>query len=260
MSMMTLFVLEERFHLPDGPFDPDDRGPGDDGESDAELDDLRDGQDGEDVPVIEAVAGVDLEPELFCKLGGVLDGRERLILGTAGLEVGVKAGVDLDEVDPERGRGADLIEVGADEDADPYPARWSFFTNGPRTARFAVTSSPPSVVSSSGRSGTSEETSGRTFRATLSMSAVAAISMLSCVLTASRRRRRSRSLMWRRSLRRWQTIPSAPACSARSAASKGSGSLALRASRRVAKWSMLTASLMSSSGPALPSDPRPGVS
>ena len=53
--------------------------------------------------------------------------------------------------------------------------------------------------------------------------------------------------MWRRSLRMWQTMPWAPACSASRATSTGSGSPAFRASRSVAKWSMLTDSLMGSS-------------
>src|SRR5216683_1952868 len=103
-----------------------------------------------------------------------------------------------------------------------------------------TTSRPPSVVSSSRRSGTSVTWSGLTVRATLSISWVEAISRFSRVFTTWRRASTARSWMWRRSLRRWTVIPSAPPSSASTAACTGSGSGTRRAWRTVATWSMLT--------------------
>src|SRR6266536_192724 len=103
-----------------------------------------------------------------------------------------------------------------------------------------TTSRPPSVVSSSRRSGTSVTWSGLMVRATLSISWVEAISRFSSVFTTWRRTSTSRSWMWRRSLRRWTVIPSAPPSSASTAACRGSGSGTRRACRTVATWSMLT--------------------
>ena len=114
------------------------------------------------------------------------------------------------------------------------PAARSAATASLTAARFATTSRPPCVVSSCGCSGTSVTWSGRMRAAIPVISAVAAISMLSLVDTTCRSSSTSRSLMWRRSPRRWTVMPCAPASSARMAAATGSGSRALRASRMVA--------------------------
>ncbi len=120
-----------------------------------------------------------------------------------------------------------------------------------RTApSFAITSRPPSVVSSCGRSGTSVTWNGRTRSAIDAISAVAAISIFKRVPIALMRISTSRSWMCRRSLRRCTVIPCAPAISAISAAAAGSGSCPFLAWRRVAMWSIFTASRMSASDQA----------
>ena len=86
------------------------------------------------------------------------------------------------------------------------------------------------------------------------ISSVAAISTLSLVLTASRRSRRSRSLMCRRSLADVADDAVGAGLFGQQGDEHGLGLGALRASRSVAKWSMLTASLMGSS--ELSSSPR----
>src|SRR4051794_21835953 len=57
--------------------------------------------------------------------------------------------------------------------------------------------------------------------------------------------------MCRRSSRRWTVMPSAPPRTASTAAATGSGSLARRARRSVATWSMLTPSRIMRSGPVV---------
>ena len=106
-----------------------------------------------------------------------------------------------------------------------------------------MTSRPPSVVSSSRFSGTRVTMSGPTSIAMAMISGVAAISRLSLVFKTSLRSRTSRSCIWRLSSRKCTTMPSAPACSHRTAASTGSGILMPRACLTVATWSTLTASL-----------------
>ena len=97
-----------------------------------------------------------------------------------------------------------------------------------------ATSRPPSVVTSSRRSGTRVTMSGRIRRAIASMSAVAAISRFSRVRTVARSSSTSRSWMWRRSSRRCTVMPSAPPSSASRARRTGSGSTVRRAWRTLA--------------------------
>src|SRR5207302_8293607 len=120
----------------------------------------------------------------------------------------------------------------------PAPASRS---TAPRTrGACRTTSRPPSVVTSSRRSGTGHASSGRTRSATATMASVTAISRFSLMPSRRRSSSTSRSWMWRRSSRRCTVMPSAPAASATSAASTGSGYSTRRACRRVATWSTLT--------------------
>ncbi len=111
--------MKEREHVQDRPLDADDGRPGDDGKADAELGDLGNGHDRTDVPVVEAMAAVDLESDLVTECGRLPDGLESLLPRRAFLEVGVGTGIDLDEVDADLPRRLDLLEIRVDEDARP---------------------------------------------------------------------------------------------------------------------------------------------
>ena len=119
--------------------------------------------------------------------------------------------MELDCVRSERLGTANLIAVRIDEEADfnflgGQVAR-SFFS---ARLRWAMTSSPPSVVSSWRFSGTRHTRRGLTSRAMRSISSVAAISIASGILSLCFKSRMSRSWMCRRSSRRCATIESAP--------------------------------------------------
>ena len=106
------------------------------------------------------------------------------------------------------------------------PAAASRRTTGAMVFWPRATSRPPSVVTSSRRSGTRQAACGLWASAMDSISGVTAHSKFS-----GRPRRRqitasasmSPSEMWRRSSRRWAVMPSAPAARAISAARMGSG-------------------------------------
>ena len=89
-----------------------------------------------------------------------------------------------------------------------------------------ATSRPPSVVTSSRRSGTRQAACGRWRRAIACISSVTAISKFSGrprLRVSAARASMSASEMCRRSSRRWAVMPSAPAAMAISAARAGSG-------------------------------------
>ncbi len=96
----------------------------------------------------------------------------------------------------------------------PAPTRWA--------TRLPAASSPPSVVTSSRRSGTRHTAWDREARAMRTISPVAAISRFTGAVTASCSRLKSSSRMCLLSSLRCSLIPSAPASSASSAARTGS--------------------------------------
>ena len=114
------------------------------------------------------------------------------------------------------------------------PASFSRAMNGASALCCPTTSRPPSVVSSSRRSGTRHTACGFVASAIRSMSSVAAISKFSGFEISAFSRAMSSSRMWRRSSRKCAVMPSAPASIATSAARTGSGLRPARALRRVA--------------------------
>ena len=114
------------------------------------------------------------------------------------------------------------------------PASFSRAMKGASALCWPTTSSPPSVVSSSRRSGTRQTACGLVASEIRSMSSVAAISKFSGFDISALRRAMSLSRIWRRSSRRCAVMPSAPASIAASAARTGSGRSPPRALRRVA--------------------------
>jgi hypothetical protein len=117
------------------------------------------------------------------------------------------------------------------------PARFNRASPSRSFAGFLATSSPPSVVTSSRRSGTSVIWYGFTRSAMVSISSVSAISRLNTVRTELAILMMSSSCICRRSSRKCAVIPSAPASSQSAAAATGSGSSVRRAWRSVATWS-----------------------
>src|SRR5947209_7972810 len=120
------------------------------------------------------------------------------------------------------------------------PASFSRAMNGASALCWPTTSSPPSVVSSSRRSGTRHTAWGFVASDIRSMSSVAAISKFSGFEISAFRRAISSSRMCRRSSRKCAVMPSAPASIATSAARTGSGRIPALALRSVATWSTLT--------------------
>ncbi len=91
--------------------------------ADVELIELGDGGDGLDVVVVQAVAGIDLEP-LASSIGGT--GGDALELGVAlgiGGGIGVTAGVDLDKRGATLGGRIDLDGIGIDKERNLSPHR-----------------------------------------------------------------------------------------------------------------------------------------
>src|SRR5689334_5666357 len=120
------------------------------------------------------------------------------------------------------------------------PASFSLLMNGASALCWPTTSSPPSVVNSSRRSGTRQTACGFVASDIRSMSAVAAISKFSGLEISFLSRAMSSSRICRRSSRRCAVMPSAPASIATCAARTGSGRWPPRALRKVATWSTLT--------------------
>ena len=112
------------------------------------------------------------------------------------------------------------------------PASFNRAMNGCSALCCPTTSRPPSVVSSSRRSGTRHTACGLVASAIRSMSAVAAISKFSGFEISAFSRAMSSSRMWRRSSRKCAVMPSAPASIAASAARTGSGRSPARALRK----------------------------
>src|SRR6267378_2118527 len=106
-------------HPANGFFDPYEQRAAHDAVPDVELLDLGDGGDGLDVPVREAVAGVDGE----ARGPGVRNGPAQRRQGAVALapRVSVAAGVQLDGRHPERVRQVDRGPVGVDEQAHADP-------------------------------------------------------------------------------------------------------------------------------------------
>ena len=90
----------------------DEHGAGDDGVADVERVEVGDGKCSGNVPVVEAVPGIDAEAELVGERGAV---NEPFDLGGSGGGaggVGVGAGVKLDVLRADIGGGANLVEIG----------------------------------------------------------------------------------------------------------------------------------------------------
>ena len=120
------------------------------------------------------------------------------------------------------------------------PASFNRAMKGANTLCCPTTSRPPSVVSSSRRSGTRHTACGLVASEIRSMSEVAAISKFSGFEISAFSRAMSVSRMWRRSSRKCAVMPSAPASIASNAARTGSGRAPPRALRSVATWSTFT--------------------
>src|SRR6185503_9546177 len=91
--------------------------PGHDVVADVELADLGEGGDGADVPVGQAVAGVDEQSQLAAQPRGVDDEAQGGLPRALVPRLGVGRGVDLDGGDPDLVRLLDLLEVGVHEQA-----------------------------------------------------------------------------------------------------------------------------------------------
>ena len=155
------------------------------------------------------------------------------VAGEARLAVG--AGVQLDHRRADPVRRLDLPAVGGDEDRDAAAGLAQRRDEVRRAgSRRCATSSPPSVVRSSRRSGTRQTACGRWRSAIACISSVAAISRLSGSVSSAISAAMSASVMWRRSSRRCAVMPSAPAASAslRGAQRVGIGAAAGVAHRR----------------------------
>src|SRR2546426_3217120 len=104
-------------HPPHRLLHPDEHRAAHDAVSDVELLDLGDGGDGLDVPVGEAVAGVDGEARGAGMGGGAAQRAEGAV--ALAPRAGVPPGVQLDGRHAERVRPVDRDAVGVDEQADP---------------------------------------------------------------------------------------------------------------------------------------------
>ena len=162
-------------------------------------------------------------PFLTRERGGVGDPAQ---LGGArlALEMGVAAGVELDDRRAEADRGLDLGRVGLDEQADAdvrgaepvdIISEMVVLAGGVEAAfggpLLALLGDDAGGVRAVARARSS------------SISSVAAISRLSGISSCAISRSISSSVMWRRSSRRWAVMPSAPAAAAAKAARTGSG-------------------------------------
>src|SRR3989442_4274724 len=114
---MTDGCIDELPHSPDGFFHPEEARCASNAVPDIELFDLGDGRDRLDVPVGEAVAGVDGEAGGAGMRGGAAQRDEGAV--ALAPRVGVAAGVELDGGHRERMRPVDRGAVGADEETHP---------------------------------------------------------------------------------------------------------------------------------------------
>ena len=181
---------------------------------DVELDDLGNRGDRLHVLIVQAVPGVHLEPEAGGVARGVAQSLAARAPAAAPRGICVSAGMQLDgrRTDP-HGR-FELRRIRIHEQRQPECRRRRGCGRGLSAATCDAASRPPSVVTSARRSGTRQQSAGRTAQAMRTISSVTAISKFIRVCSRSRQARISRSWMCRRSSRRCIVMLSAPACSA----------------------------------------------
>ena len=170
---------------------------------------LRDGGDGHDIVEGQAVAGVRLDAVLGGERGGIGDALQlgRPLLA---LDMGVAAGVELDDRRAEPDRGLDLRFGRLDEQADADVRRAQPVDEIGQMVVLAGGVEPALGGPLLALSGTMQAACGLWRRAIASISSVAAISRFSGRSISAISRSMSSSVMWRRSSRRWAVMPSAP--------------------------------------------------
>ena len=155
--------------------------------ADVQLVHLRNAGDGHDIVIVQAVPRVQVHSQIADELAGGRQRDELLMLRRAARQ-SVLARVQFDRVGAELLGQLDLPRIGIEKQADakfrpPAVARSPW----PSPPRCATTSSPPSVVTSSRRSGTIVAWSGFTWQAMPTISSATDSSRLSLIATVSRK-------------------------------------------------------------------------
>ena len=112
-----LFAGHRGEHLGGRAFESGEDCAGDDRMADIEFDEVRDGADLGDVPVVDAVTGIDLDAEALGMFGGGAQA-QHFAVAILAERVGEGTRVKFDDLHAELARGFDLIGLGFDEKTD----------------------------------------------------------------------------------------------------------------------------------------------